>query len=118
MGLHHELPIYKDAYALLGMTTDITRNIPRDFKRLIGEKVREECVEVMVLIFRANVARNKIPHIDELQERVQVIELLLRMSRDKRFISNTQYANAIKITDSIGKQSSGWKKSSAASPAA
>ena len=58
MALHHELPIYRDAYALLGMTTDITRNIPRDFKRLIGEKVREECVEVMVLIFRANAAHN------------------------------------------------------------
>lgn len=118
MGLHHELPIYQDAYRLLGMTTDITRNIPRDFKRLIGEKVREECVEAMVLIFRANVARNKTPHIEQLQERVQVIELLLRMSKDKRFISVKQYADAIQITDSIGKQSSGWKKSSAASPAA
>lgn len=114
MALHHELPIYKAAYELLGMAVDVTRNIPRDFKRLIGEKVREECVEILVLIFRANVATHKVPHIEQLQERLQVVELLLRMSRDKRFISTAQYANAVLITSDIGKQSTGWKRSSSA----
>jgi len=114
MALHHELPIYKAAYDLLSMAVDFTRNLPRDLKRLIGEKVREECVELMVIIFRANVAREKVPHIEQLLERVQVIELLLRMSKDKHFISTGQYAKAIEITDNIGRQASGWKRTSAA----
>lgn len=119
MALHKELPIYKAAYDLLSVTTEITRNIPRDFKRLIGEKVREECVEILVLIFRANISAQKIQHIEKLLEHLQVIELLLRLSRDKRFISTGQYGRAIEITDSIGKQSSGWKKQQqATSPAA
>lgn len=119
MALHKDLPIYKSAYDLLSITTEITRNIPRDFKRLIGEKVREECVEILVLIFRANVSTHKTQHIEILLERLQVIELLLRLSRDKRFISTGQYSKAIDVTDSIGKQSSGWKKQQlAASPAA
>jgi len=117
MALHHQLPIYKLAYDLLSATTDITRNIPRDFKRLIGEKVREECVEILVLIFRANVARNKTPHIEDLLERLQVVELLLRLSKDKRFISTKQYARAIEITDGIGRQATGWKRHAAAAPA-
>ncbi|MCG8393329.1 MAG: four helix bundle protein [Pseudomonadales bacterium] len=117
MALHHQLPIYKLAYDLLSVTTDITRNIPRDFKRLIGEKVREECVEILVLIFRANVARNKTPHIEDLLERLQVVELLLRLSKDKRFISTKQYARAIEITDGIGRQATGWKRHAAAAPA-
>jgi len=119
MALHKDLPIYKSAYDLLSITTEITSNIPRDFKRLIGEKVREECVEILVLIFRANVSTHKTPYIETLLERLQVIELLLRLSRDKRFISTKQYSKAIDVTDSIGKQSSGWKKQQlAASPAA
>jgi hypothetical protein len=118
MALHKDLPIYKAAYDLLSVTTEITRNIPRDFKRLIGEKVREECVEVIVLIFKANVSFDKVPHIQILLERVQVVELLLRLSRDKHFISTKQYAGAIDITDQIGKQATGWKKHQAASPAA
>lgn len=117
MALHHQLPIYKLAYDLLSVTTDLTRNIPRDFKRLIGEKIREECVEILVLIFRANVARNKTPHIEDLLERLQVVELLLRLSKDKRFISTKQYARAIEITDGIGRQATGWKRHAAAAPA-
>lgn len=120
MALHKELPIYKSAYDLLSVTTQITRNIPRDFKRLIGEKVREECVEIVVLIFKANVSAHKVPFIQTMLERLQVIELLLRLSKDHRFISTGQYAQAIEITDAIGKQSTGWKKQqqSASTPAA
>ena len=118
MALHHELPIYKAAYDLLSVTTAITRNIPRDFKRLIGEKVREECIEIVTLIYKANVALNKTPFLQILLERVQVVELLLRLSRDHRFISTQQYSNAIEITDQIGKQAMGWKKHQAAPPAA
>ena len=117
MALHKDLPIYKRAYDLLGVAVDITKNFPRDFKRLMGDKIREECVEIIVLIFKANVAQQKIQHIELLLERLQVIELLLRLSKDKRFISVRQYAGAIEITDDVGKQAMGWKKQQAASPA-
>lgn len=118
MALHTNLPIYKVAYDLLGVATDVVRNMPRDFKVSIGGRIRDECVEIMILIFRANVSRNKVPHIDDLLERLQVAELLFRVSRDKRFISTGQYAAAIALTSSIGKQASGWHKHSAASPVA
>lgn len=117
MALCHELPIYRDTYDLLGLTVDLTRNIPRDFKRLIGEELRTECVKMMVLIFRANVATDKAQHIQELRERLQVTELLLRMSKDKRWISVPQYSSAVRLTQSIGKQATGWLKSSKGSPA-
>jgi hypothetical protein len=88
----------------------------RDFKVSIGGKLRDEVVEIMVLIFRANVAREKAMHLASLIERLQVIELLLRLSRDKHLISVGQYARAIEKTDSIGKQAGGWRRS-ATSPA-
>lgn len=117
MALHHQLPIYQDTYELLKLTVHITRNIPRDFKRLIGEELRSECVSMMVLIFRANVATHKQPHIQELLERLQVVELMLRMSTDMRWISKKQYAATISLTQSIGKQATGWKRHSNGSPA-
>ena len=118
MAIHKELSIYKAAYELFVLAAQITRNYPRDFKRSIGEKVRDECVEIITLIFRANVSHNKIPHIEKLLEHVQIVELLLRLSKDMRFISTGQYSSVIEITDAIGKQSTGWKKQQiAASPA-
>jgi len=116
MALHHQLPIYKVAYDLLDVSTDLAKNMPRDFKASIGGKISTECIEIMILIFRANVAREKTAHLDDLIERLQVAELLLRLSRDKRLISTGQYAKAIELTGAIGKQAGGWRRSTA-SPA-
>ncbi len=116
MAITSELPIYKVAYDLLDAITDLARNMPRDFKQSIGGKLRDECVEIVTLIFRANCAWEKTPHLDALIERLQVAELLLRLSRDKVLISTGQYAKAIALTDKVGKQAGGWRKS-AKSPA-
>jgi hypothetical protein len=117
MALHSSLPIYKATYELLQSVTAITRNMPRDYKQSIGGRVRDECVAITVLVFRANCARDKVQHLDELLERLQVSELLVRLSRDLRCISTGQYAQLIALTDSIGKQANGWRRKSAASPA-
>ena len=117
MALHHTLPIYKRAYDLLSTATQITRNIPRDFKRQLGDVIRDECIKIIVLIFRANIARDKVPHIEDLLEHLEVTNLLLRLLVDNRMISPAQYARAIEITADVGKQAGGWKKSSAMSPA-
>lgn len=116
MAIHTQLSIYKVAYDLLDVVTDLVKNMPRDFKQSIGNKISHECVDIVVLIFRANCAREKAPHLTELIERLQVCELMLRLSCDKRLISRQQYAKAIELTGSVGKQANGWRRS--ASPAA
>ncbi len=118
MALHSNLPIYKVAYDLLSVATDLTRDMPRDSRASIGAKIREECVELVILIFRANTAMQKVPHLDKLIEHLQVTELLIRLSCDKRFISRVQSAKAVAPTGSIGRQPNGCRKSSAASPVA
>ncbi len=117
MALHHELPIYKVAYDLLGLVTNARRNMPRDVKQDLGKAISKECVRIVVLIFRANVAHDKAPHLLEILERTEVVNLLLRISRDLRFIPTKQYGAAIALTTSIGKQANGWRKHSASTPA-
>jgi len=111
MAQHTALPIYKVAYDLLDAITELAKNMPRDFKQSIGGKLRDECVEIVTLIFRANVSQEKSSHLISLIERLQVCELLLRLSRDKRLISTGQYAKAIELTGNIGKQANGWRRS-------
>jgi hypothetical protein len=116
MALHTTLNIYKVAYDLLDVVTELVKNLPREFKRSIGGKISDECVEIMVLVFRANCAQDKTPHLTDLIERLQVCELLLRLSRDKRLISTGQYAKAVELTNSVGRQANGWRRN-ASSPA-
>ena len=72
MALHTQLPIYRAAYGLLDRVTDLVKNMSRDFKRSIGEKISAECIEIIVLVYRANVATDKSPHLTELIERQQL----------------------------------------------
>ena len=117
MALASTLPIYCVTYELLQVVTRITKDMPRDYKQSLGNKVREECVELVVLIYRANCARDKRHHLEDLQERLQVVVLLLRLSKDMRLISTAQFAQTIELTDQVGRQSTGWLKSTASSPA-
>lgn len=118
MAIHTNLPIYKVTYDLFSLVTRITRNMPRDVRVSVGGKIRDECVELLVLIYRANSALEKVPHLGALLERLQVVELLLRLARDMRLISTRQYGQAIELTSSVGKQASGWRKHAASSPVA
>ena len=110
MATHTQLPIYKVAYDLLDVVTDFVRNMPRDVKASIGGKISAECIEIMVLVFRANVAQDKTARLLELIERLQVAELLIRLAKDKRLISTADYAKATELTTSIGKQANGWRR--------
>ena len=116
MANHTDLPISKVAYDLLVVATELTKNMPRDYKASVGKEIRDECVRLSVLVFRANSAGDKTPYLDKLIERNQVLELLFRLSKDMRFISVAQYARAIALTSMIGKQAGGWKKYTASSP--
>lgn len=117
MAMHTELAIYNAAMGLLHMATTLTRNIPRDLKQQLGKRVIDECIDVLMLIARANATKDKRPHLTELIEKVQVIELLMRLFKDNRFISVPQHAKAIEVTTSIGKQANAWKRSTPTAPA-
>lgn len=87
MAMHTELAIYNAASGLLYMATNLTRNIPRDLKQSLGKRVIDECIDIMMLIARANATRDRRPFLTELVEKVQVIEFLMRLFKENRFIS-------------------------------
>lgn len=110
MALHTQLPIYKVAYDLLSVAVDHVQNMPRPFKAAVGGRVRDLCVDVVLLVFKANCATNKVPYLEALLEQLEELQLLLRLCQDKRFISKTQYAKTVELTTSVGKQATAWKK--------
>jgi hypothetical protein len=71
-----------------------------------------------LLIAKANAAAEKRPHLTELLDLNRELELFLRLCVDKRFISRPQYARAIELTQSVGRQANAWRGKYANSPAA
>ena len=116
MGLHTELEIYRVSYDLMDFTLNLIVNMPRGVKPIVGVKLRDDSLALFTCIQEANIAHDKTPHLLEIQKRLEVANVLLRLSRDKRYISTGQYARAIELTGSIGKQATAWRKQFSASP--
>jgi len=114
MAQYQHLPIYKTTYELLGKVTQATAGFSKAYKYSLGDKLRSEVVEMVVFIFKANSSRvERAHHAGQFLERLQVVELMLRLSKDLRLLSVKQFAEIVSLSDSLGKQAQGWIKSSA-----
>jgi hypothetical protein len=108
------LPIYKTAYELLETTVKVTKEFPRDFKFSLGDKIRSEVIDLVVFIFKANSSKNeRIEHAKKILERIEVIELLVRLTKDLRLITVKQFSEIVFLSDSLGRQAQGWIKHTA-----
>ncbi len=114
MSLHTELPIYKKGCDLLSLAFDVQRQMPRDFKRSIGEKIHCHCVDMLNAMALANATRRaeRTRHIEELLKLLHVTTVLLRVSFEKKIVSRKLWAQATQLLGSIGKQAGGWLKAS------
>lgn len=113
MAQYKHLPIYKLTYDLLNEITKQTKNYPKDFKYSLGTKLRDEAVELVVLIYKANSSKStRSEFVRSILERLQVIELLLRLSKDMRLLSVSAFSAMVVLTDDLNRQASGWLRSS------
>ncbi len=79
MAQYQHLPIYKLTYDVLLRTMTATKNFPREYKYTLGQKIKDELIELVILIYRANSAADKSLHIQSIIERVQAIQLMMRL---------------------------------------
>lgn len=114
MAQYKHLPIYKTTYELLEKVTRKTKDFPRDFKYSLGDKIRNDCVDLVVFIYRANTVRQqREEHLQQIIERVQVIELMLRLAKDLRLFNVEAFSEIVLLTDSLARQAQGWIKHTA-----
>jgi len=103
-----DLPIYREAYDLLALVTKLTQQYPRGYRQGLARDICTEAQAVVKHIFQANCTTNKIPVIERLRERLMTLQLMLRLSKDLHLISAGHFGATVVLTDSVGKQMSGW----------
>ena len=74
MALYDELPVFKAAYDLLLDIYRFSSTLTREYKYTLGEKLKNETLELLMLVYRANSSKTKF---DEEEATVH------RMCRDK-----------------------------------
>ena len=112
MAQYQHLPIYKLTYDLLLKIIHLTKNFPRDYKYTLGQKLKDEIIELVIIIYKANSSKDKEKHIEMILENIQVVQLLIRLSHDIKILPRKQYADIAEKVDSLALQAQGWLKSS------
>lgn len=112
MSLHKDLPIYSAAMKLTCMSSRLVAHMPRNHRAVDGARLVGESREVLKRIRVANMSANRVPCIDDLLAKVDDVEIELRLCVELKLISIEAYAQAVELTQSVGKQANGWKKSS------
>lgn len=112
MALYYELPIYKSSYDLLIMIFRLVKNFQKEYKYTVGEKLKNEAIEMTIQIFKANIARDKKEYLFKARESVEVIRLLIRLIKDLKQLDIKTFAEINMKIEEISKQFTGWQKSS------
>ncbi len=117
MARYEHLPIYKAAMDLVVYLEQVVRNFSRYRKYQLGSDLRQQSRELVTLIIRANSRTDKLPMLYELRERLEGLQVLLRIGKEVRAFQRFEsYAHAAELVVALGRQNEGWIKSQSSQP--
>ena len=108
MALYSELPVYKAAYLLLLRIVGMSVSWQRDYRYTLGQELKQEILDLLMLIYRSNRVREKASLLMQARESIEKIKIYIRLLRDLKQIGAEKYTSLIDETGSISKQLSRW----------
>ena len=110
MANYTELNVYKSTYALLYDLLAASKSFNRDFNYTLGENLKNEMINAMMYIWRANSVYDKDGHIGLARECIEKCRLYIRLLYDLRQISLEHFTKWNIAIQDISKQLAGWQK--------
>ena len=112
MALFSELPVYKLGYDLLLAIYERTKLFTREHKYTLGEKLKNETLECLINIYKANKSKQttRLQYIDTARQNIEVVRLLLRVTKDLKIIGIKGHVALNAQVEELSKQLSSWQK--------
>jgi hypothetical protein len=84
----------------------------REFKHSLGQDMKRDCLTLLRDIYRINRAHEKTPFFDAFLDDFELLKLEIRLCVDLKLLSLVRQAELMELTDTIGKQITGWRNAS------
>jgi len=106
------LPIFEKTYELILWLYPTVNKFPKSQRFILGQHIENTILEILEEVIETNQKRNKAPFLKKISVKLDKLRILIRLSKDLKFISIRQYGFAAKKINEIGKMLGGWIKSS------
>lgn len=108
---YNQLPVFKAAYDLLLEVFKSSQTMKREYRYSLGEELKKEMMQLMMCVYRANLTRDKEPHILKAREHIEVVKLQVRLLHDLQQLPVKNMARITLQYETISKQLAAWQKS-------
>jgi len=105
------LPLYKASYDLFLEIFKFVKEFDREYKYTIGESLKKETLELTMLIYRANIRKDKTTIMEEAREKVEIVRLIIRLTKDLHQINIKKFVSLNKRIENVSRQLTGWQRS-------
>ena len=105
-----ELAIIQKTYDLILWYVPILNRLPRDHKFLLGERIISGLYEFLEILVQARYAKTKLPILEPLNDRLDILRYQTRMLRDFGLIQPKRYEHASRLLNNIGGDLGNWIK--------
>ncbi len=108
-----DIPILQKAYELYKTVHGLRGLIPKADRYTLWQKVENLILDILegILLASQLLRSQKMPHLERVSARLNLLRLLLRLSKDTRAIDLRKSVQLQQSIDEIGRMLGGWMKS-------
>lgn len=111
MATYDNLPVYKTSYDLLLLVFKIVKEFSKEYKYTLWDTIKKEIINLITNIYKANSKMDKIKNISLSREKIELLRLYFRLSKDLKIININKFVEINLFIESISKQLRAWEKS-------
>jgi len=109
--MYKNLSIFEKTYELILWLYPTVNKFPKSQRFVLGQQIENTVLEILKGIIQANHERNKLGFLQQISVDLDKLRILIRLSKDLKFINIKQYQFAADKVNEIGKMLGGWIKS-------
>lgn len=104
------LIIFQKWYDLALWLYPIINKFPQKQRFVLGQQIQNESLEILKNIIEANQDNGKGPALGKISIGLDKMRVLIRLSKDLRFLSVKQYEAAAERLNEVGRILNGWAR--------
>lgn len=105
-----ELEVFTRTYDFILWMFNHTAKFPKSSRFSISVRIENQLLSLLEKITEANRLNNKLPKLREADNIIEHLRILVRISKDMKFIDITSYEFASRSLNEIGRLLGGWIK--------